>query len=116
MDIAALVTLSSLAFVGLVLIWRARLALTLFVVRIHDGHVDYVKGRIPRRLLSEIADVAEKDQIKALLITCRIEERTAQLRFKGSSSPDLEQVLRNLVGQYPLTRLRQAPKARGPRR
>jgi hypothetical protein len=116
MDLMALLTLLVLALIALVLIWRAQLALTLFVLRIQNGHVDYVKGRIPRRLLAEIADVAEKGHIQAVLITCRIADRSAQLIFKGNSNPDLEQIIRNLVGQYPLTRLRQAPKARGPQR
>lgn len=114
MDLTALLTLSSLVFVGLVLVWRARQALTLFVVRIQNARIDYVKGRIPRRLLDEIADVVEKRQIKSLVITCHVEERSAQLKFKGHADPDLAQIVRNLIGQYPLTRLRQAPKARGP--
>lgn len=113
MDIGAFVGLGLLVLAGLALIWRARLALTVFVVRIGEGRVDYVKGRMPQRLLDEVAEVARKEQVKALIVTCRIESQAPQLSFKGHSNAGLEQILRNLVGQYPLTRLRQAPRVRG---
>lgn len=112
MDLGVTAAVGGLSLTLLVLVWRARLALTLFVVRIQSGRVDYVKGRIPPRLLDEIAEVVRLQQAAALVVTCRVENQRASLSFKGRSDQGLEQVLRNLVGQYPLTRLRQAPRSR----
>jgi hypothetical protein len=114
MDVVSSIGLGVLMLSGLALVWRARLALTLFVVRIEDGRIGYVKGRIPARLLGELAEVARLERITSLILTCRVEDQRAQLTLKGHSNPGLEQVLRNLLGQYPLTRLRQAPRSRHP--
>lgn len=98
---------------GLV-IWRARQQLTLFVLRVENGRVVAVKGRIPRRLLGDIADVVRQACCRETRVICRIEEQAARIRVYGDTNPDLEQMLRNLVGEYPIPRLKQAPRAAAP--
>jgi hypothetical protein len=92
------------------LVWRARRNLTLFVIRVDRGRIDYVKGRIPRRLLTDVVDVAATEKVGSWIVTCRIESGEARLSFQGVPDGGREQVLRNLVGQYPVARLKQAPQ------
>jgi hypothetical protein len=93
-------------------IWRAKHHLTLFVLRVEQGRITAVKGRMPRRLLGDIADAIRQEQRTDLRILCRIEDGAARLRVYGDTNPGFEQLLRNLVGEYPLQRLRQSPKTR----
>lgn len=106
------IVLGLVAMPLLLLVWRARQALTLFVVQIQAGRVTDAKGRMPQRLLDEIASVAEREHVAGLVVTCRIEGSLPQLFFRGATNSGLEQTLRNLVGQYPLARLKHAPRIR----
>jgi hypothetical protein len=92
--------------------WRARLQLTLFVVCITDGQIVYVKGRMPQRLLDDIADVVERERTARLVLTCRIEDGRPSLYFQGDCDAGQQQLFRNLVGEYPMLRLKQAARAR----
>ena len=96
----------------LVLVWRARQALTLFVIQIQAGRVTDAKGRMPQRLLDEVAAVVEREGVAGLVVTCRIEGSLPHLVFRGATNSGLEQTIRNLVGQYPLARLKHAPRIR----
>ena len=104
--LAVLATVACLGFVA----WRATQQLRLFVIRIEGGRIVRLKGRLPRRLLSDIADVAERQRCRDLWIVCRIEGGQAQVEVLGDRSGELGQILRNLVGEYPAARLRQAPR------
>jgi hypothetical protein len=94
------------------IVWRAKQQLTLFVLRVEQGRIAAVKGRMPRRLLSDIGDAVRQEHRLDLQISCRIEDGAAQLHVYGDTNPGFEQLLRNLVGEYPLPRLKQAPRAR----
>jgi hypothetical protein len=100
------------AVVMVCLVWRARQQLTLFVLRIDQGRIQYIKGRLPRRLLVDIADVADRDRVNDLVVICRIEDGRSVLSFQGTYNAGMVQVLRNLVGEYPLMRLKQAPRVK----
>ncbi len=102
------VLICGMAFVA----WRAKQHLTLFVLRVEQGHMVAVKGRMPRRLLNDIGDVIRQERCLDLRIVCRIEDGAAQLHVYGDTNPGFEQLLRNLVGEYPLPRLKQAPRSR----
>jgi hypothetical protein len=90
--------------------WRAKHAVTLFVIRIEGGKIAAVKGRLPRRLLDDIADVVERQHCRDLRIVCRMQDGQARLTLYGAATPGLDQVLRNLLGEYPVARLKQAPR------
>jgi hypothetical protein len=107
-----LVTLTVVVSAIGVMLWRAQRELTLFVLRVDGGHITGIKGRLPRRLLGDIADVIRQERLMDLRIRCRIEERAARLHVYGDSNAGFEQLLRNLVGEYPLQRLRQAPRSK----
>lgn len=93
-------------------VWRATRQLTLFVLRVEHGRITAVKGRMPRRLLNDIADAIRQERRTELRILCRIEQGAARIAVYGDTNPGFEQLLRNLVGEYPLPRLKQAPRAR----
>jgi hypothetical protein len=92
--------------------WRAKRQLTLFVIRIDAGRIVDVKGRMPQRLLSDIADVVQLERRRELRIICRLEGGQARTAVYGDTDPGFEQMLRNLVGEYPVLRLKQAPRAK----
>jgi hypothetical protein len=101
-----------LAVVGCLLFvnWRAKRQLTLFVIWVQRGRITSIKGRLPQRLLDDIADIARREDCRDLRIICRIEDSQARLGTYGATSPGLEQMLRNVVGEYPVLRLKQAPR------
>lgn len=96
------------------LVWRARQQLTLFIIRIERGRIIGIKGRIPRRLLGDIADVARQERCEETRVICRLDDGAAQLSIYGDTNPGFEQMLRNLLGEYPVARLKQAPRAARP--
>jgi hypothetical protein len=90
----------------------ARRALTLFVVEIENGHVQRARGRIPPSLLNDFLDVSPRGLKARLVIRCRIEQGQPRLVTRGPLSNDTQQQLRNLLGLWPLPRLKSAPKIR----
>jgi hypothetical protein len=108
----SLVAIGALLVVVVVLIWRSRLHLRLFVIEVHEGAVARLRGRIPRPLLSDIADVVARARARRLRIICRIEDGHVRVEVIGDHHPEFVQTLRNLVGGYPLARLKQAPRAK----
>lgn len=95
------------------LAWAARRHLRLFVVEVEDGRIKKLLGRIPPRLLADLRDVAARNQPKRLRIECRMEQGHAVVCFNLDSDPGLQQMVRNLVGEYPAIRLKHAPQVRG---
>lgn len=90
----------------------ARRALTLFVVEIRDRQVVCARGRIPQSLLNDFLVVSPQGQEARLVIRCRVEQGGAKLLVSGAFSDDTVQQLRNLIGLWPLARLRAAPRYR----
>lgn len=88
----------------------ARRALTLFVVEIENGHVVHARGRIPPALLNDFLVVCPRGLDHRLVIRCRIEQGRARLTTQGELSEDTLQQVRNLLGLWPLARLKSAPR------
>jgi len=104
------VALGSLAL--WVLAWAARRANTLFVLEVHSGRIVRKAGRIPPRLLRDIADVTARPPVASARIVCISEGGLARVHASGALTEDRIQVLRNLVGQWPIARLKHARKVR----
>ena len=94
----------------------ARSAMTLFVVEVRNGQAQRVSGRIPPSLLNEFLVACPRGLDSRLVILCRIEQGRARLVTQGPLTEDTIQQLRNLLGLWPLARLRSAPKIRKSRR
>lgn len=81
-------------------LWGLSRASTLFVVTIRDGRVARSRGRIPPRLLSEIADIIERAGVVRARIRGVVRDGRPVLLFDGEMSPGTMQQMRNVVGQF----------------
>jgi hypothetical protein len=87
-----------------------RRAATLFTLRIREGRIWRSSGRIPARLLSEIADIVERAGVMDARIRGVVREGRPVLRFDGEMSPGTQQQMRNVVGQFSAAEIRNTQK------
>lgn len=83
----------------------------LFVLRIDGGKVRVVRGRIPKRLLDEIADIAKQSRISGVRVRVLSEGGVPRLNPEGLS-PELAQRIRNVLGPFTVAEIRNAPRSR----
>jgi len=100
------------AFVLLVVVYAVGLSrqTELFVLRVREGSVRLVRGRVPVALLSDFKDVlrgAQDAQVRAVLSDGR-----PRLDARGSLSPEQQQRLRNVLGRFTTAQIRTLPGAR----
>lgn len=98
-------------FLGAIVLW-ARRARTLFELEIRSGQIERACGRIPQGLLNDFLAVLPRNHETRLVIRCSIERDRACLNTRGPITDDAAQRLRNLLGLWPLARLRTAPRLR----
>ncbi|MCA9623440.1 MAG: DUF3634 family protein [Myxococcales bacterium] len=85
----------------------------LFVVEVRKGEARPLRGRIPQGLLDDIVDIARRLEVEHALIRAVSEDGRAAIYVHGKALPrGLRQRLRNTISQYPLAKIRSAPKAR----
>ena len=101
-------------FLGAFALW-ARRARTLFELEIRSGRLVRARGRMPQGLLNDVLVVLPRRNESRLVIRCSIERDRASLSTRGPVTSDEAQQLRNLVGLWPLARLRAAPQIRAQR-
>ncbi len=104
---AVLLGLAVVLVIGLLL--AARNATVLFVVRIRAGKIVHVRGRVPQGLLSDLADVVKERPVSDAVIRARVEGGLVAVYDKGDLSPQERQRLRNVVGCWPLAKIRSSP-------
>ena len=90
----------------------AQRALTLFELEIVNGQVVRARGRIPPSLLHDFLGVCPRGLEARVVIRCRLERGLPRLITKGPLEQDAVQQLRNLLGLWPLARLKAAPRVR----
>ena len=98
-------------FLGAIALW-ARRARTLFELEIRSGRLEHARGRMPQGLLNDILAVLPRNHETRLLIRCSVERDRARLTTRGPITDEAAQQLRNLLGLWPLPRLRVAPRLR----
>ena len=101
-------------FLGAIALW-ARRARTLFEIEIRSGRLQRAYGRMPQGLLNDFLAVLPRNHESRLVIHCRVERDRARLTTRGPIADDSAQRLRNLLGLWPLARLRAAPQIRAQR-
>jgi len=101
-------------FLGAIALW-ARRARMLFELEIRSGRLVRARGRMPQGLLNDVLVVLPRRNESRLVIRCSIERDRASLSTRGPVTSDEAQQLRNLVGLWPLARLRAAPQIRAQR-
>jgi hypothetical protein len=82
----------------------------LFFVRIREGKVSIARGRIPQRLLDDMADVVrgiDRGSLRGV-----VENQRPRLYAEGELTPEQKQRLRNLIGTWSVAQIRTAPRRR----
>ncbi len=88
----------------------ARRALVIFEIHVSDGKLTRARGRIPQALLSDFLVVCPRGHDSKLTIVCRVEQGRARLITSGPLDEDTLQRMRNLLGLWPLARLKGSPR------
>lgn len=91
---------------GAYLYWRLRQAAFLFDLVVQDGRITKSNGRIPPRLLADVADVVERVGLARARIRCVVRGGRPTLLFEGEISDGTGQMLRNVVGQFSASEIR----------
>jgi Protein of unknown function (DUF3634) len=82
----------------------------LFFLRIRGGEVAIRRGRVPQRLLDDIADVVAT--VDRATLRGVVEGGRPRLYADGELSPEHKQRLRNVIGTWSVAQIRSAPRAR----
>ena len=109
--IELLAVIAIAAFIGAVSLFAYR-AHILFELEFRDRQLWRARGRIPPKLLHDFMDVLPRKHGARLFVRCMAERDRAHLVTRGDVTDDMAQQLRNLLGLWPLTRLRAAPRIR----
>jgi hypothetical protein len=92
--------LMALIVAGVYFYFRLRRALFLFELVVEDGRIVKSHGRIPPRLLADVADVVERAGLARARIRCVVRSGRPALTFEGEIGDGTGQTLRNVVGQF----------------
>ena len=86
--------------------YALRRANELFALSARAGKLELVRGRLPPALLGEFADIAQRERLDNAEIRVLSESGLPRLVLRGPANPALEQALRNVLGRYPVARIR----------
>ncbi len=79
----------------------------LFFVRVKEGHVELVRGRLPPSLLEDIADVVRMQRLTSAEIRARAVGGHPELDYRhDGSGRGAEQPLRNVLGRFTVRQIR----------
>ena len=78
----------------------------LFCLELRDGRLTLKRGRIPPRLLDDFRDVLTGSRARRAVIRAVTWDRLPRLEVRGELTEDELQRLRNVLGTYPLAKLR----------
>ena len=84
----------------------------LFFVRVRDGSVRLVRGRLPPRLFDDLNDVVRKPAVLRAELRAVNEGGRPRLYAEGELSPEHKQRLRNVIGAWTVQQIRTAPARR----
>jgi hypothetical protein len=83
----------------------------LFALRMRQGRLQLVRGRIPPRLLSDIDDVLQRAGAGRVDLRGVVEDGRATLRVAGGAlEPTTMQRLRNTISLWPVAKIRNASR------
>ncbi len=86
--------------------WGVQRATTLFSLIVREGRISKTRGRVPPRMLSEIADIIERAHVVHARIRGVVRDGRPVLLFEGEMSPGTQQQMRNVVGQFTTSEIR----------
>jgi hypothetical protein len=109
--VAALIIPLLLLVVAIPLVVMLVRANELFCLRVSGTRVAVVRGRIPQRLLDDLADVFRAAPAEVVLRGVS-EGGQARVYADGEVSEAVRQRIRNVLAQWPVVRIRNAPRPR----
>lgn len=102
-----------LALLGVPLLVALSRSNELFVIEVRNGIPRAVRGRMPQRLLDELADVVRRPKLESARFKVVVEDRRARLVVtRGTIPPGQLQQLRNVVGTFPVPAIRAGGRVR----
>jgi hypothetical protein len=84
----------------------------LFTAEVRHGSVRLVRGRAPTRLLDDLQDVVARPRVRAATLRVVTEQGRPQLIARGELSETQLQQLRNVVGTWPVAKIRAGRRPR----
>jgi hypothetical protein len=112
--VAWIVALGLVGFVVFVLV-SAEATRRILVVDVEAGQIVKLEGRAPADLTSDVEDVLRRSGATGQVVL-RLEASRIVVRSKGALDETTMQRLRNVVGRFPVARLRTARRVRRRRR
>jgi len=105
---------SSWAVAGVVLVFVAialavRANRRLLVVRVEEGRIASARGRAPGELLHDFSDVFRRAGVSCR-VALVVRDGGVVVDASGPGADAVTQQLRNVVGRFPVQRLRTAPR------
>lgn len=86
--------------------WPRLMPNALFVLEVKNGTVRTARGKPPARLVHDMEDVVRKPPVKRATIVVTADGTRARLVAHGALDEARIQRLRNVLGLYPLAKLR----------
>lgn len=103
-----------LAFLAIgIFVLMTRNATLLFVIKVENGKVSHIRGRLPKRLLGDLADVLCVRPVRAASLRVTVRDGLATLSSGGDLNEQELQRLRNILGTWPVAKIRSAPYVSG---
>ena len=91
------------------LLWMMRNATLLFSAEVKNGRIVSLRGRAPKGLVRDLSDVLRRRPVKQASLRVVVEGGSPALRAKGDLDEGELQRLRNVLGTWPLAKIRAAP-------
>ena len=98
--------LLALAVLAVPLVVAIRRSTELFVIQVRQGHQRLARGRLPPRLYNDLGDVLTRARVQEVTIRVVVEGGTPRLHASPHLSPGTEQQLRNVIGTFPVAKIR----------
>lgn len=95
-----------------VLLWMMRNANLLFSAKVEQGRVVALRGRAPKGLMRDMTDVLRQRPVKQATLRVVVQGGAPALEANGDLSEGEQQRLRNVLGTWPLAKIRAAPYRR----
>jgi len=100
-----------LLLLGIPLVVALMRANELFLVRVREGRVRVVRGRIPQALLNDFAEILRDPPMENGSLRGVVEDRRLRIYPEGELSEGQKQRIRNVVAGWPVAKIRNAPRS-----
>jgi hypothetical protein len=101
-----LVGLLLLGAFAIPLVISMRRANELFVMEVRDGNVRVIRGRAPQRLLDDLETIVARGGVETATIRVVTEDGVARAVTGGALTDAQCQQVRNVVGMWPIAKIR----------